>query len=195
MANYQQQPQEQPQSQRAADTGKLADKAQQAAEQVKNTALERVQRARGMAETGIDEKRHEAADRIRRLGNTFRSARDLDPDDELSARVFDAAADRLERVAGYVAEADYARMTRDIEGIARQRPALFFGGTFVLGLALGRLVKSALGTTSSSGGMSGGMSSEMSGGMSSGLVPRSTFSESDEEESYELSTEDLKGTP
>jgi len=174
MPNYQQQPQEQPQRAAAEPSQRLADKAQQAAEQAKSSALERVRDAREMAEHGLEERRQQAAQRIRRFGNTLRSTRDLNPDDEFMAQLLDGATSRVERVADYVAEADFRQMTQDVEGFARNRPAWFFGGAFLAGLALGRFAKAVTGSAAQS----------MSGGTEGGFGR--------DEDSYELSTEDLE---
>jgi len=127
---------------------RLADKAQHAAEHAKNVAIDRVKDVRAQAENVLSERRHEAADRIRRIGNTLRSTRVANPDDELMGRFLDGASDRADRVAHYIEDADFGRMARDIENLARERPAWFFGGAFILGLAAGRLVKAATGQMS-----------------------------------------------
>jgi len=176
MPNHQQHPQEQPQRGAADTNQRFSDRAQQAAEQAKSSALERVRDARAMAESGLDERRQEAAERIRRFGNSLRSTRDLNPDDELVARLFDGASEGAERVASYLAEADFRQMTRDIEGLARDKPAWFVGGAFLAGLAVGRLAKS-LASSATEGAWH---------------ETRHHAFRSDEQESYELSLDDLE---
>src|SRR4051794_21502260 len=101
MPNHQPQPQKP-----AADTNQpLANKAQRAAEQAKDSAVERVKQTREFVSSGLEERRHEAADRIRQIGITLRASRDLNPGDEFMASVFDSASEQVERVANYVAEA------------------------------------------------------------------------------------------
>jgi hypothetical protein len=125
-------------------SSKLADKASQAAEQVKTAAVERVQSVRDRAETGITQGRGQVADRIRHVSTALRSASDnLRNDDEFIASYVETASERIERIATYVNEANPRDVLRDVEDFARQRPAWFFGGAFLLGLAAGRFLKAS----------------------------------------------------
>jgi len=125
-------------------TTKLADKAEQAVAQVKSAAIDRVQSAREQAQSGVDQGRGQVADRIRHVSSALRSAGDnLRNDDEFIARYVSAASERIDSIASYVSSADPKTLMRDVEGLARQRPAWFFGGAFLLGLAAGRFLKSS----------------------------------------------------
>lgn len=59
------------------------------------------------------------------------------------ARLIDAAAERADRLAGYLERADADTMMSDVRSMARRSPALLVGGAVILGLAVGRLVMSA----------------------------------------------------
>jgi hypothetical protein len=129
-------------------SSKLADKASQAAEQVKSAAVERVQSARDRAETGITQGRTQVADRIRHVSSALRSASDhLREDDDFIAGYVETASERVDRIASYVNEANPRDVLRDVEDFARQRPAWFFGGAFLLGLAAGRFLKASTDNT------------------------------------------------
>ncbi|HEY6560327.1 MAG TPA: hypothetical protein VI072_23750, partial [Polyangiaceae bacterium] len=131
--------------QRAGEgTSKLAEKAQTAADQVKSAAVERVQSVRERAESGLSQGRTQVADRIRHVSSALRSAGDnLRNDDEFIAGYVQTASERIERVASYVSETDPRDVLQDVQDFARQRPAWFFGGAFLLGLAAGRFLKAS----------------------------------------------------
>jgi len=128
----------------AEGTAKLADKAEHAVDQVKSAAIEHVQTVREQAKSGIDQGRNQIADRIRNVSSALRSASEnLRQEDEFIAEYVDRAGERIESVASYVTSADPRTMIRDVERLARQRPAWFFGGAFLLGLAAGRFLKAS----------------------------------------------------
>jgi len=64
----------------------------------------------------------------------------------------DNLADRVDHIATYLRQNDIDDLTAQVEDFARKQPALFIGGSFVLGVALARFLKSSQsGTTSYSG--------------------------------------------
>jgi len=136
--------QNQPNQPNGDTSTKLADKAEQAVEQVKTAAIDRVQSAREQAQSGLDQGRNQVGDRIRHVSSALRSAGDsLREEDEFIARYVTAASERIESVASYVGSADPKAVLRDAQNFARERPAWFFGGAFLLGLAAGRFLKSS----------------------------------------------------
>ena len=63
--------------------------------------------------------------------------------DEETARLTEAAADRAERLSGYLRDSDGDRFLRDIEGFARRRPMVAATAGFLVGLAASRFVKAS----------------------------------------------------
>jgi hypothetical protein len=55
----------------------------------------------------------------------------------------DSLADQIDRAVSYLRENDIDDLTAQVEGFARRQPALFIGGSFVLGVALARFLKSS----------------------------------------------------
>jgi hypothetical protein len=55
----------------------------------------------------------------------------------------DRAADRVERVSGYVRETDVDQMVDEARGFARRRPAIFLGSAATLGFLVARFLKSS----------------------------------------------------
>lgn len=119
---------------------KLGAKAHETTEKLKDTAVERVSEARHMAEA----QKEQLADRVRRVGSAVREAGDrLRDEDQLLGRYAGFAADGIERAASYLSTADPKAAIQDVESFARRKPALFFGGAFLIGLAAGRFLKSS----------------------------------------------------
>jgi len=120
--------------------GAATSKAREGAEQLKNKALERVGDVRERAYS----QREQIADRVRRVSSAVRSAGDqLREQDERAAQLADMASQRIDRAAQYVSTLEPQQIVHDVESFARRRPAVFFGGAFLLGLAAARFLKSS----------------------------------------------------
>ncbi len=119
----------------------VATRAQETAERLKSSAHEQIEAAKERAETG----REQAAERIRRVSAAMRGmGRDLrDQDDTFVAKYADSLSDGIERVASYVGSLEPASLAGDASRFARNKPAWFFGGAFLVGLAAGRFLKSS----------------------------------------------------
>ena len=78
------------------------------------------------------------ADAIRKTGGT------LAENDSVDVRPYlDAAAEQVERLSSYIDERGVDELVEDVEGFARRRPALFFGGALALGFLAARFIKSS----------------------------------------------------
>lgn len=118
----------------------LSGKTHAAAEQVKNTLTSQVEQTRQRAESA----KAQTAERIRRVALELRHVSEtLHPEDEFAARLTERASGSIDKVAGYISSADLRRLRGDAESLARSRPAVFFGGAFLFGLAVGRFFKSS----------------------------------------------------
>jgi hypothetical protein len=121
-------------------SGGLSARTHEGAEQLKGMVSGQVEQARQRAASAKDQ----AAQRIRRVAMELRHVGEtLQPADEFAARVAQRASGSIDKVAGYVSSADVRQLRNDTESFARNRPAVFFGGAFLLGLALGRFFKSS----------------------------------------------------
>jgi ElaB/YqjD/DUF883 family membrane-anchored ribosome-binding protein len=149
--NNPQQATPQQQLSRAADgVNKAFERAEQSAEDITSTALHKVRQVRQDAQSGLEQQRDELAGRIRRVGDALRATSDtLQAQDAVAQQLFDAASEQIERVAGYVGTVTPGELASDLQSLARRRPGLFFGSSFVLGLALGRFAKSSASGASS----------------------------------------------
>jgi hypothetical protein len=111
-----------------------------------------MERARHGALNRLDSQRERAASGLGSMVDALReSSRHLQGQNATMATYVDGAASQLERFTGGIRERDLNQMVRDVEMFARQRPAIFLGSAFALGLAMARFLKS-----SESDAMSGG---------------------------------------
>jgi hypothetical protein len=114
-----------------------------------------------------DSAKEYAIRRIRRVGSALRWAGEgLREQDDLIAGYAERASERISTMADYVDSTNAQKVMEDAERLARERPALFFGGAFLLGLAAGRFLKSsqAGGEDSEAASFSSGEEQGSSGG-------------------------------
>lgn len=145
-------PTDNPQTQRlAAATARINDRVEQGAERVEqgvqsaaDTAIQQVRDARERAESGLEQQRAMVSGRVRRFGDALRNTSDqLTGEDQFVQELLDGASDRVQRVAQYIDHARPEDVAYDLQSFARRQPALFFGGAFLVGLAIGRFAKSS----------------------------------------------------
>ena len=132
-----------PQDQGTAEQAK--EKAGEVAGQAQEKAQEAAGQAKGRAREEIDRRSTEAgqqvkttADDIRSVGEQLRSQGKDGP-----ARIADQAAERAQRVGGYLEDADADRILRDVEDLARRQPWAVVAGGVVLGFAAARFLKAS----------------------------------------------------
>jgi len=125
-------------------------------EQVKQTAQEATQRAqqsaqhvageaRDRAKQQIDQRSTQAGERlqstasdVRSVGEELRKQGKHEP-----AKLADQAAQRAERLGGYLKESDGDRILRDVEDFGRRQPLALLAGGLVLGFAASRFLKAS----------------------------------------------------
>lgn len=93
----------------------------------------------------VDDQKARTADRIEGYSDTVREAsermkREQDPNIAHYTRLM---ADKLDQAAQYVRNCEVNDLRREAEILARNHPAVFFGGMFVAGLAIARFVKAS----------------------------------------------------
>lgn len=124
----------------------------QAAGSVKETAQEQVgeaaQKGRGMLRRQVDERSTmagrqatSAAETLRQTASQMRE--EGDPQKARMASFADQGADRLERVGGYLTDADADELLGRAEDMARQQPWLIAGAGLLVGIAAARVLKAS----------------------------------------------------
>lgn len=131
------------------DSGQAAQGMRERASEVRRDVLDRAvekkdelkQRATG----ALDERRTSAAHRVNAISRALTGAAESLRDNgepQLSDWVRQAAT-QVERVVDYLEGKPVDGMVTDLEDMARRHPALFMGGTYAAGLALGRFLRAS----------------------------------------------------
>jgi hypothetical protein len=130
----------------------IAGTAKEATAKVSAAAGEAASRVKEGAERMVQEKKTTVADRVGAYGSAMHdSARSLEQQDPNIAWLTHRAAERLESVANYVRDRDFAGLREDAASLARRHPAAFFGGMCVAGLVLGSVIRAARSASQESG--------------------------------------------
>jgi hypothetical protein len=110
----------------------------QAVEQVQQQATTRLDRQKETAAAGLKS----VADAVRQMGQNLRG-QEQGGIAQYAAEYSERAAEQIERFTDYLREHDLNQLVGEVEGFARRQPALFFGGSFLLGFAGARFLKSS----------------------------------------------------
>lgn len=127
------------------DPGGAAENRQGAREQVREQAGQAAEQARGRARGMVDERSTQAGEQVRRQAEDMRSvAQQLrEQGKEGPAKLAEQAADRADRMGGYLRDSDADRIVSDVERIARDNPWAVVVGGIALGFAASRFLKAS----------------------------------------------------
>lgn len=116
----------------------------QVRDQVVDQAKSTLRDARDKAGSSLADGRRQAADQIGNIAGAFhRTGEQLRSDNqERIAGLADSFAGQVEQVAQYLRNADFRTIGRDVERLARERPAVVFGAAFAVGVLAARFLKS-----------------------------------------------------
>jgi gas vesicle protein len=137
----------------------MQDKAKEAAGQAQEKVQETAQQAKGQLRTQVDQRSSQAGEKVTGTASDIRTiAQQLrEQGNDQPAKLAEQAADRAERLGGYLSNSNADRILGDVEGYARRQPwAVAVGGALV-GFAASRFLKAssreryAQGTTGSTG--------------------------------------------
>jgi hypothetical protein len=136
----------------STNVGQAREEAGQAAGTVKQTAQEQVgeaaEKGRGMLRRQVDERSTMAGQQASSVAESMRQAaaqmrEQGDPQKARMASFADQGADRLERVGGYLTDADADELLGRVEDVARQQPWLIAGAGLLVGIAAARVLKAS----------------------------------------------------
>jgi hypothetical protein len=123
---------------------RITQTARETASKVKGAASNTALRAKEEAQRFAAEKKETTANRITSYSSAIHdTARSLEEQDPNIAWFTHRTADRLQDIADYVRNRDFATLRHDAEDMARRHPAMFFGGMFLAGLVVGNIVKAS----------------------------------------------------
>lgn len=129
---------------------KTATNNQDGDQSVKKAATDAIGQVKEKASSILDEQKTTlttglsgVADSLRQVGETLREAEDQNKITLATARYGESLADKIEDISGYLEQATLKDLTRDAERFARQQPALFVGGAFLIGILAARFLKTS----------------------------------------------------
>jgi glucan phosphorylase len=133
---------EQPQQ---GKTEQAQEKAQEVAGQAREKAQEAAGEARSRLRDQVDQRSTQAGERINSTSSDLRSMGEelRKQGKDAPARLADQAADRVERVGGYLAESGADRILGDLEDFGRRQPLAVLAGGMVLGIVAARFLKAS----------------------------------------------------
>ena len=119
-------------------TDQAKDKAQEAAGQAKEKAGTQLR-------SQVDQRSTEAGQRVGGFASDVRSVGQQlrEQGKDQPAKLADQAADRAERLGGYLTDNDADRILGDIEDFGRRQPWVVIGGGIALGLVASRFLKAS----------------------------------------------------
>jgi hypothetical protein len=119
--------------------------AKQAVEQVQNKAQEVADQAQEQAKSAVAARKDQAVDQLGSVAQAFRttSSELRNQDNGMIAQYADKVAVQVDRISGYLGDRDVDQLLGDAENFARRSPELFLGGAFLVGLLVGRFIKSS----------------------------------------------------
>jgi hypothetical protein len=133
---------QQPRASTQNDSGSTAAQAQ---EKVQEQALRARDQARERMRDQVDQRSTQAGERVTSTAGDVRSvAQGLrDQGKEQPAKLAEQAADRVERLGGYLQESDGDRILHDLEDMARRQPWAVALGGVALGFLAARFLKAS----------------------------------------------------
>lgn len=117
-----------------------------AMEKAKGTISSVASQAGDKVASGLDTQKAKAAAGLGSVARALRQSSDQLREHDQGAVVPEyiaSAANQVERLSGYLQSSNTREMVNGVERFARQQPALFIGGAFMLGLLGARFLKSS----------------------------------------------------
>jgi ElaB/YqjD/DUF883 family membrane-anchored ribosome-binding protein len=134
----------------ASDSGateQAQEKAKEVAGQAQEKAREAGQQVRGRVGEQVDQRSTQAGEQIAGTAGDVRSFADQlrEQGKDKPAQYAEQAADRAERIGGYLKDADGDRILRDVEDYGRRNPWAVVAGGLALGFVASRMLKASSG--------------------------------------------------
>jgi hypothetical protein len=126
-------------------TEQAQDKAKEVAGQAQEKARDAGQQVRGRVSEQVDQRSTQAGEQIRGTAGDVRSfAQQMrEQGKDKPAQYAEQAADRAERLGGYLEDADGDRILGDVERFGRSNPWTVVAGGLALGFAASRMLKAS----------------------------------------------------
>lgn len=119
---------------------KVSETASVAKEQAKRTAAQVGEQAKST----VDSRMSDVAGELGSVAEAVRQTTyEIGGESQTVARYGERIAEQLEGVSSYLNEKGIEDVLGDLEGFARRQPAVFLGGAFMLGMVVGRFIRSS----------------------------------------------------
>lgn len=130
----------------------LPERATQAGQSAADAAVHQIHRARERAQSTYEQQRARAASTIERMSRAFEFVSDeVRAQDESAAEYMEQAGARMRQAAAYVSAATPTTLRNDLTTFAREHPSVALGGSFFLGIMIGRFFHASTGPASPGG--------------------------------------------
>jgi hypothetical protein len=119
---------------------------QDAASAAQEKAVELKEQGKGKLGEALDQRTNQAGEQARKMAQALRqSGEQLRSQDQSqqAADVAQGAADRIERLGGYLEQTSGDKLLRDVEDFSRRRPWMIAGIGLIAGLAASRFLKAS----------------------------------------------------
>jgi len=125
--------------------GQVKETVGQVTEQAQRAAGQVVGQAREQVSSRLAGQKDRAAEGLTSVAHALRqtSQQLREQDQQAVTGYIETAASQVERISNYLKQNDLGGLIDDVERFARRQPALFLGGTFLLGLLGARFLKSS----------------------------------------------------
>lgn len=172
------------------DDETVADKAQDVAEKAeekvgetmsaaKEKARHAATQAAEQAKSTVDTRMSDVAEDIDSVADAVRqTSQEISGENEVVGRYGERIAEQLDGISSYLNEKGVEDVLTDLQDFARRQPAVFLGGAFMIGMVVGRFVRSSgerNGYDPGSSNRYGSYSDDLSG---ASYGPRSGYSQS-----------------
>jgi hypothetical protein len=126
-------------------TEQAQEKLGQATETAQAKAQEATQQAKGRLREQVDQRSTQAGDQLTTHAQDIRSISEQlrEQGKDQPAKLAEQAADRVERMGGYLAEKDADTILSDVEDLARRNPMAVVAGGIALGFVAARFLKAS----------------------------------------------------
>jgi ElaB/YqjD/DUF883 family membrane-anchored ribosome-binding protein len=119
---------------------------QEAASAAQDKAVELKEQGKGKLGDTLDQRTNQAGEQARKMAQALRQSGEQlrsQGEGEQAAGVAEGAADRFERLGGYLEKTSGDELLRDVEEFARRRPWMIAGIGLLAGLAASRFLKAS----------------------------------------------------
>jgi hypothetical protein len=126
-------------------TSQAQEKAQQAAGQAQEKAQQAAGQAKDRVREQLDQRSTQAGEQVSTSASDIRSVAEQlrSQGKDQPAKLAEQAADRAEKLGGYLKDSDADRLLRDLEDFGRRQPLAVIAGGLALGFAASRLLKAS----------------------------------------------------